>query len=233
MNKYCIIVAGGKGKRMGEQLPKQFLLLQGKPILMHTLEAFSVAVPNIPLLLVLPAQFHSLWMELCRKHGFTVAHELIAGGKERFHSVQNALHTLFELFPVSADSAIAIHDGVRPLVSKELIQQAFVSVTSSKAVIPVIPVADSIRYVDKENHLNKPLSRERVFRVQTPQVFQASILKTAYLQEFQPRFTDDATVVEHAGYPVHLIPGDAKNIKITFPEDKVLANYWLTAKQRP
>jgi 2-C-methyl-D-erythritol 4-phosphate cytidylyltransferase len=209
--KYAIIVAGGIGKRMGGGIPKQFMILKGKPILMHTMEKFHSFDPNIKLILVLPAQQHGEWQELIKQYSFTLQHQLTTGGLERFHSVSNGLQC------IPFDGLVAIHDGVRPLVSLETIERCFMGAASYGTAIPVLQATESIRWSDKNS--NKAMDRNQFFLVQTPQVFSCKLLKEAYEQPFDIKFTDDASVVEKMGIDVHLVDGNPENIKITRPID--------------
>lgn len=218
MKKYAIIVAGGKGLRMGSDIPKQFLLLAGKPVLMHTLEAFS-KLGDIELILVLPANQISYWLELCPKYNFTVLHTLVEGGETRFNSVKNGLGAI----PNSADSGlVAIHDGVRPFVSSEIIQNSFSLAAIKGNAVASIQPKDSIRHL--EGQLSKSVDRSKYVLVQTPQTFQINLIKKAYEGASNPsQYTDDASVAEGAGFSIALIDGDYRNIKITTSEDLVIA----------
>ena len=225
MIHYAIIVAGGKGQRMGKNTPKQFLLLNGKPVLMHTLRAFYSSTKNIQILLVISKDDHKYWKELCEQHHFSIPHTLLSGGEHRFDSVKNGLTFIFENEKLIDDVFVAIHDGVRPLVSTELIERSFNAVYNHKSIVPALPSTDSIRIKeDKEN--SRACPRENVYLIQTPQVFSAEILKKAYEQAYDQDFTDDASVVEKSGYPIHMIEGDIQNIKITYPIDLELATLW-------
>lgn len=226
MAHYAIIVAGGKGHRMEQDVPKQFLLLKKKPVLMYSIEAFHKENENNKIVLVLNDAFHNHWSLLCKKHKFTIPHTLISGGNERYDSVKNGLNFIFSK-ESNLDFLIAIHDGARPLISSELISKIFSLAEDKKCVVPAIQSSDSIRLKTDEITSNS-FPREKVFLIQTPQVFSAKVLKEAYRREFDPNFTDDASVVEKAGFPVYLIDGEIKNIKITYPSDMVLADYWLT-----
>ena len=227
MAHYVIIVAAGKGKRMEEEVPKQFLLLKYKPLLMYSIEAFHKQNENTHIVLVLNEVALELWKSLCKEYRFTIPHTLVSGGKERFNSVKNGLNFIFEKEENLDSLLIAIHDGARPLVSSELIDRGFTSAKEKKCVVPAIQSPDSIRFKENESK-NSSIPREKVFLIQTPQIFAANILKEAYEQDFDPNFTDDASVVEKAGYPVHLIEGDIQNIKVTYPSDMALAEYWLS-----
>ena len=217
MKKYLIIVAGGKGARMNQAVPKQFMLLGGRPVLFHTLEAFYEADPSSMIILVLPEDQKTYWKELCDSFQFSIPHEIVSGGQTRFHSVKNGLEK------VPPDVLVAVHDGVRPLISKELIESAYAAAEKDKAAYPVIPLTDSIR---KCTGLSTSVSEDRsLYRlVQTPQVFHSNILKEAYKQEYREAFTDDISVVEFAGSctPV-MIEGRKDNIKITTSSDLVVA----------
>lgn len=216
MCKYAIIVAGGKGERMGENIPKQFLELNGKPILMHTIEQFYSTYPEAQIILALPENQLDFWEELCYKNEFTkIPHQIVAGGKTRFHSVQNVLAL------VNKEGIVAIHDGVRPLVSKTTIVNCFNAAQQHGNAIPVVDVVDSLRYINKTE--NKAVKRSCYKIVQTPQCFQTALIKKAYQQDFIDDFTDDASVVEATGEKIHLVSGNKENIKITSPEDLVVA----------
>ena len=215
MRKYIIIVAGGKGERMETTTPKQFLLLAGKPILMHTLDAFFRYDLQINIILVLPQAHHDTWARLCKQYNYTTPHQIVAGGKTRFHSVKNALVLVPENVPVG------VHDGVRPLVSQEVIQRCYKEAANHPAVVPVIPIAESIRILNDEG-INQPVDRDRLRIVQTPQVFQSTLLLKSYAAEYSPMFTDDASVVEN-NTPIYLVAGNKENIKITTPEDLIVA----------
>ena len=211
MKKYVIIVAGGKGLRMGSDLPKQFLPVGGKPVLMHTLEVFRKYDAAIQLILVLPREQQDFWKQLCREHDFDVEHRVADGGETRSHSVKNALAL------VQAPGLVGVHDGVRPFVSVEVIRRCYDLAEQHKAVIPVVDVVETLRHLTEVG--SETVSRNDYKLVQTPQVFDVELLKQAYEQEFTPFFTDDASVVEAMGVPVHLAAGNRENIKITTPFD--------------
>ena len=211
MKKYVIIVAGGKGLRMGSDLPKQFLPVGGKPVLMHTLEVFRKYDAAIQLILVLPREQQDFWKQLCREHDFDVEHRGADGGETRFHSVKNGLAL------VQAPGLVGVHDGVRPFVSVEVIRRCYDLAEQHKAVIPVVDVVETLRHLTEVG--SETVSRNDYKLVQTPQVFDVELLKQAYEQEFTPFFTDDASVVEAMGVPVHLAAGNRENIKITTPFD--------------
>lgn len=213
---HTIITAGGKGLRMGAEIPKQFLNLAGKPILLHTLEKFDSIENRGEIVVVLPENEVSTWQEILKKFDVKIPHQITTGGTTRFLSIQNGLAKL-------PDSGyLAIHDGVRPLLSKHLIYNAFEQAIKHKAVIPVIDITDSLREITSEN-TNKSIDRNRIKAVQTPQVFEINLLKAAYKNATSTDFTDDAAVVEAFGHPVHLISGEKQNIKITQPFDLIIA----------
>ena len=219
MKFYAIIVAGGSGKRMQSALAKQFLLLNEKPVMMHTLQAFFDSQFHPEIILVLAKADHDFWRELCIKYHFNIPHTLVEGGEERFHSVRNGLLTIKE------DGVVAIHDAVRPLVSKSLIEKTFASALANGNAVPYIKPSDSVRRIDGE--LSKIINRDHLALIQTPQTFVLTQLRTAYQQSFSKTFTDDASVVEAAGFPINLVEGHRNNIKITYPEDLELANFLL------
>ena len=214
--KYAIIVAGGKGMRMGTDIPKQFLPINGKPILMHTIEAFYKYDPGIQLLLVLPSDQKTYWRHLCKQYDFTIKHKMVEGGETRFHSVQNGLSEVKE------ESLIAVHDGVRPLVTVDLIARLFDAAKTKRAAYPVIPVVDTLRRIVASS--SKIMDRSRFCLVQTPQVFTSKLLIHAYQSDYSEKFTDDATVVEYRRLckPV-MVEGSKENIKITTPIDLIIA----------
>ena len=219
MARSCIIVAGGNGSRMGTDLPKQFLPVRGNPVLMHTIRNFYDFDPLIQLIVVLPADEIVHWKELCHQHHFNLPHLLTAGGDTRYQSVKNGLS-------MADDSdLIAIHDGVRPLVSHETLKRCFKCAEIMGTAIPVLPANESVR--EGTMNTSVPVDRSRYFLVQTPQVFKASLIQESYKQPWIPEFTDDASVVEQAGIAVHLVMGNRENIKITFPEDLRIAEIFL------
>lgn len=213
--KTAIIVAGGKGERMNAVIPKQFLNLQDKPILMHTLKVFYEFDPNMHLILVLPAFQIDYWQELCKKHAFAIKHQIVQGGSTRFESVKNGLSA------ASDHCLIAVHDGVRPLVSLQTIQRCFDAAEQFHTAVPVIELVDSIRQITGNDSLSVDRSCYKL--VQTPQVFEAKLLKSAYNQEFSSLFTDDASVVEALGEIIQLVDGNRENIKITTEMDLKIA----------
>ena len=211
-----LIVAGGRGTRMGGPQPKQFLELAGRPVLMHTLEAFDRWDASARLIVVLPEDQIDTWKRLCEAHAFDRAHRVVAGGETRFHSVRNGLDV------VASDGLIAVHDGVRPLVAPSVIAACFAAAADGGAAVPVVPVVESVREVDADGG-SRPVDRTRLRVVQTPQVFRADVLRAAYCLPYDPRFTDDASVVEASGVAVRLVPGNRENIKLTTPMDLLLA----------
>ena len=220
MYRTALIVAGGKGLRMGSELPQQFLPIGGKPVLMHTLEAFHRFDKRMQLILVLPREQQGFWRELCETHGFNIRHEIADGGETRFHSVKNGLALINGI-----GGMVGVHDGVRPFVSQEVIARCFREAAVRKAVIPVIDVVETVRHLTGSG--SETVNRNDYKLVQTPQVFDADLLRRAYEQEFTPFFTDDASVVEAMGVPVHLVEGNRENIKITTPFDLKVASALL------
>lgn len=220
MKKTVIIVAGGKGLRMGADMPKQYLMLGGKPILMRTVQRFYLFDSSADIILVLPAGHYDYWKELCDKYSFDIPHRVVSGGATRFHSVKNGLAAAAD------EGLIAVHDGVRPFVSVELLERCFAVAEAKGSAIPAIPLSDSIRVIDGE-HGSKAADRSRFRLVQTPQVFDAALLKRAYGCGYSESFTDDASVVEAAGASISLAEGDVRNIKITTPFDLKVAEAML------
>jgi len=224
MRTITIIVAGGSGTRFGAQLPKQFLQLGDKPILMRTIEAFGENRDgSFDVIVTLPADQLELWRRLCEKYGFAVPHRVVAGGETRWHSVKNALDSIGD---VAGVDVIAVHDGVRPLATANLIRRVLEAARRDGAAIPVVPLNDSVRQLvgDGTSHA---LDRSLLRAVQTPQAFDARLLIEAYRQPFAPTFTDDASVVERYGHHVTLVEGEPQNLKITRPMDLALAEYLL------
>jgi 2-C-methyl-D-erythritol 4-phosphate cytidylyltransferase len=211
-----IIVAGGRGLRMGHDVPKQFLPIGGRPVLMHTLDKFFSYDASIKIVLVLPSDQFSYWEALCRKYNFAVPHKLVAGGQTRYNSVKNGLEH------VGNEGVVAIHDGVRPFVDHQTIDKCFKTAQKHGAAIPVREIIESIRKVEGNRSEMRPRTSYRT--VQTPQVFMTSIIKKSYELPFSFDFTDDASVVEAAGYDVTLVEGNRENIKITSPFDLVVAD---------
>lgn len=218
-----IIVAGGSGSRMQSSLPKQFMILGGEPVVARTINTFAEALPGAEIVVVLPKEHISLWKNLAARFDVAV-HKCVEGGKERFDSVKAGIAALSPEVEY-----VAIHDGVRALVSKRLIINAMLKIESVEAVIPVVDAVDSYRVVEGEHNEVIPRSKLRI--VQTPQLFRADILRRAYAQEYDPRFTDDATVVEGLGVKITLIEGERSNIKLTTPEDMVYAEAMIGGKE--
>ena len=218
-----IIVAGGSGRRMGSALPKQFMMLGGMPVLARTINTFSEALPNADLVVVLPEEHIALWRNLASRFDIAV-HRCVAGGKERFHSVLRGLEALNDDVEY-----VAVHDGVRALVSKKLIVRAALAVEEHDAVIPVIDVVDSYRRITEQGSETFPRSELRI--VQTPQMFSAELLRRAYKQEYNPSFTDDASVVEAIGSTITLIDGERSNLKLTTPDDMSWAEWLLSHEE--
>jgi 2-C-methyl-D-erythritol 4-phosphate cytidylyltransferase len=219
MKLYAVIVAGGHGKRMGSELPKQYLELAGKPVLMRTLERFKAFDESIELITVLPENQLRFWAELQKKYSFNIPHTIVKGGKARFYSVRNGLNF------VDVPGLVAIHDGVRPFVSIDTIKRCFQVAEKFGNAVPVISPIDSMRIITETG--STPVNRMNVKIIQTPQVFNAEIIKKAYSQDYLPEFTDDATVLERTGARINLIDGNRENIKITTPEDLVISSALL------
>ena len=226
--EFVIIVAGGKGLRMGGDIPKQFLPIGGKPILMRTLERFRAYSEALQIILVLPEAQQDYWQELCKQYEFQVDYQIANGGQTRFHSVQNGL----ALVPDDAEGVVGVHDGVRPFPSIEVIRRCYETARQTKAVIPVIPVVETVRQILPSNQSNpnavsNPSSitvpRDQYRLVQTPQTFDIQLLKAANRQPYNDGFTDDASVVESYGHPITLVEGNRENIKITTPYDITVA----------
>ena len=239
---YVIIVAGGKGLRMGSDIPKQFLPISGKPVLMRTLERFREYSADLQIILVLPEAQQDYWKELCNRYDFQIEYQLANGGQTRFHSVQNGL----ALVPDDGEGVVGVHDGVRPFPSIEVIRNCYETARTAKAVIPVIPVVETVRHLQDDSSVTVPRGEYRL--VQTPQTFDIQLLKAAYKraqnqtcsdsaereqarpkvkaanrQPYNDGFTDDASVVESYGHAITLVEGNRENIKITTPYDIVVA----------
>ena len=219
MKRYVIIVAGGQGLRMGGSMPKQFRLINRRPVLIHTIEAFIKAYPDIGIVLVLPRNHIEMWKELWRSFDLHVPIQIAEGGASRFESVSNGL----ALIPDDEEAIVGVHDGVRPFVSSDLIHRCYERAECGCAAIPMIPVVDSIRHLQPDG-VSTTLNRKEYFFVQTPQTFPLAMLRAAYAQPYDPTFTDDASVVEHMGERIHLVIGESRNFKLTTPEDLILAN---------
>lgn len=217
MSDYIIVVAGGKGLRMGSDIPKQFLPIGDKPVLMRTLERFREYSDDLQIILVLPEAQQEYWQELCKKYNFKVEYLLANGGQTRFHSVQNGL----ALVPDNAEGVVGIHDGVRPFPSIGVIRNCYETARIAKAVIPVIPVVETVRHLNNDDSMTVPRNEYRL--VQTPQTFDIQLLKAANHQPYNDGFTDDASVVESYGHKITLVEGNRENIKITTPYDLKIA----------
>ncbi len=220
---YALIVGGGSGSRMQSEIPKQFMLLNGRPVLMHTIEALHSSGPAPEIIVVLNTDFHEYWRDLCTRHNFDILHQLVAGGEQRFHSVRNGLKY------VSGDAIVAIHDAVRPCITHKVIDSAFLQAKELGNAVAAVKSRDSIRQKTKTNTVS--LNREDIYLIQTPQVFEIELLNRAYEQEYQIEFTDDASVVERSGVEISLIEGDTRNLKITYPEDILVAEAYLASKK--
>lgn len=223
MLRYAIIVAGGSGSRMGTAVPKQFLEICGLPVILHSCAAFLNAFPDIRLITVIPSAYINEWKEMCALHGYDKICITAEGGPERYHSVKSGLKETS-----TDESLIAVHDSVRPCLSKALIVRAFDEAEKFGAAIPVVPLNDSIR--EKKGVYSAALDRRNFMLVQTPQCFRSDILKRAYLRTYDPSFTDDASLVEASGVNVRLFDGETGNIKITREEDLIVAEYLLSKK---
>jgi 2-C-methyl-D-erythritol 4-phosphate cytidylyltransferase len=219
MDTIAIIVAAGAGTRKGSDLPKQFLLLAGKPIILYTIEAFIQAVPGIKIILVLPQNQLAYCKTLVQNQAYKDQLTFTAGGNTRFQSVSHGLALVPE------GSLVAVHDGVRCLITPDLIKRSFAGAASKGSAIPVVPVSDSLRAIipQKEGQTSHSIDRENIRMVQTPQSFKSTLLKKAFASPYQNSFTDEASVVEAMGQPVYLMEGDPKNIKITRPFDLIVA----------
>jgi 2-C-methyl-D-erythritol 4-phosphate cytidylyltransferase len=231
---YIIIVAGGKGLRMGTDIPKQFLPIGGKPVLMRTLERFREYSADLQIILVLPKAQQDYWKKLCQKHNFTVEYQLTDGGETRFHSVQHGL----ALIPDDVEGVVGVHDGVRPFPSVEVIRNCYETAREKKAVIPVIPIVETVRHLIGESNVqcstfnvqrSVTVPRNDYRLVQTPQCFDIQLLKAANRQSYNDGFTDDASVVEAFGQSITLVEGNRENIKITTPYDIVVAEAILNS----
>jgi len=220
MGKFVVIVAGGSGKRMGNTIPKQFLFLNGKPVLMHTIDAFIGFTETLKIILVLPEGQIDHWKSLCQENNFNTSIQVVIGGETRFQSVKNALDSIKE-----PNGIVAIHDGVRPLINSEVISNTFDAAEKFGSAVAAVPLKDSIRKI--EGKRNVAIERRKFWSIQTPQTFNLALLKKAYQIEYNASFTDDATVMEHDGNDIHLVHGDYKNIKITTKEDLTIAEAFL------
>ena len=221
---YIIIVAGGKGLRMGSDIPKQFLPIGGKPVLMRTIERFREYSAELQIILVLPKAQQDYWRQLCDEYYFNENYELTDGGETRFHSVQHGL----SLIPDDAEGVVGVHDGVRPFPSLDVIRRCYETAREKKAVIPVTPVVETLRHKEKGN-----VYRADYCLVQTPQTFDIQLLKAANRQPYRETFTDDASVVEAFGFDITPVDGNRENIKITTPFDICIAEAILSTHHSP
>jgi 2-C-methyl-D-erythritol 4-phosphate cytidylyltransferase len=221
MKEYALIVAGGKGTRIKSKIPKQFLELNGLPILMHTINAFYRYSEKVNVILVLPADDFDTWAQLCKKHNFNKPVLLQIGGDSRFQSVKNGLSKI-------EDGLVAIHDGVRPLVSEDIIGASFRLAAVHQSAVAAVRLKESIRITDQDN--TKAVDRSKFRLIQTPQTFQVKLIKDAYQMKEDPSLTDDASVAEHAGHIISLFEGSYENIKITTPEDLIIAEALMNKK---
>ncbi|MBS0011138.1 MAG: 2-C-methyl-D-erythritol 4-phosphate cytidylyltransferase [Bacteroidales bacterium] len=215
MHSYLILVAGGRGLRMGAPVPKQFLSLAGKPVIFHTLNKFISYKPGIEIIIALPESIESKWGQLCEQYGFDHHHLVVKGGAERFHSVKNGLSMIRQ------KSLVAVHDAVRPLVSTETLDRCFAMAAQKGTAIPFIQPSESVR--ELAGRSSRPIKRDNIALIQTPQVFRSEIILAAYTKAYKPDFTDDASVVEAAGHKINLVKGNRENIKITTKEDLLVA----------
>ncbi len=219
MQRSTIIVAGGSGKRMGAPVPKQFMLLNGKPLLCRTIDVFRAYDATMPIIVVLPEAHIPIWKALCIGHGFHTEHSIVAGGEERFHSVRNGIAA------VDHNGVVAVHDGVRPMVSVELIARCFDAAEEHGSAIPVVPISSSVREV--MGGTSRSMDRSALRTVQTPQCFRVELLNKAFELPYDAAFTDEATLVERTGVTVQLVEGEDANIKITTPLDLKVAEMLL------
>ncbi|NEU07219.1 2-C-methyl-D-erythritol 4-phosphate cytidylyltransferase [Flavihumibacter sp. R14] len=223
MKYYALIVGGGAGTRMGTDIPKQFLMLNEKPVLMHTIQAFYLSAYKPEIIVVLNIDYHQYWEKLCAEHNFNIPHTLVKAGRQRFYSVKNGLTY------IKGQAIVAIHDAVRPLVSDSLITECFREAELKGNAVCSVQPSDSVRRQLGES--TETINRDEIFLVQTPQTFEIGIIKKAYKQPYRVLFTDDASVVEASGVKINMIPGEKRNLKITFPEDVPIAELFLQKRQ--
>jgi 2-C-methyl-D-erythritol 4-phosphate cytidylyltransferase len=219
MNRYAIIVAGGSGKRFGSQTPKQFTTLKGIPVLMRTIQAFHDFDNALHIIVVLPSENAEFWKSLCNEYNFQIKHKIVTGGQTRFHSVSNGLSE------INGTGIVGIHDAVRPLVSQETLSRCYNVAIELGNAIPAIELVDSIRQITSNTSVQ--VNRDSYRLIQTPQVFNVNIIKKAFEQNYTPEFTDDASVLEKAGYEVNLVEGNRENIKITTQTDMIVAEAFI------
>ena len=229
--RYLIVTAGGSGTRMGASVPKQFLELDGIPILHHTIARFAEACPGLKFITVLPADHLLAWRRYCQRTSLLPPQRLVQGGFTRFHSVKNALQY------VPDGVLVAVHDGVRPLISVEKIREMFAQMETARALIPVVPMVDTLKVLDKAEDGSLRTGegapdRSRIYGAQTPQIFRSEDLKAAYQQGYDTAFTDDASVAQKYGIPLSYIAGERYNIKITEPADLTLAEALYSLSRR-
>jgi len=222
MNRYAVIVAAGSGMRMGAPIPKQFLEVGGRPILMHTLNRFMAFDASIRLVVVLHPDYIEFWRSLCEKHDYSVPHSIVSGGSERFFSVQKAIQSLVD----TEEAIVGIHDAVRPMVSVATLERCYATAQETGSAVPCVSVNDSMRIVDADG--NRSINRSSLRIIQTPQCFRLNLLRRAFTQEYNTAFTDDASVVEALGESIELVEGNRENIKVTTPEDMHWLNLLLT-----
>ncbi len=219
MKKFAILVAGGSGSRMGTEISKQFLVVSGKPVLMHTLQVFYDYDPEIEMILVLPETQQQYWAELCLEYAFPLTHRVVNGGETRFHSVRNGLKLIHN------EGIVFIHDGVRPLVSHQTIERCYQMANKNGNAIPVLNIKESLR--KRKGDQSVSVDRTLYLTVQTPQTFRTEQIHQAFEQDYDPVFTDDSSVAEKAGFPIFMVDGNRENIKITNPEDLIIAEAFL------
>lgn len=226
MERFAILVAGGQGLRMGGDVPKQFLPLGGRPVLMHTIDRFREVFPDMHIIVVLPQGQHDYWHDLCRRHHLEGGFLTAPGGDTRFHSVLNGLNAI----PADVgEGLVGVHDGVRPFVSRDTLRRCYEEAARSGTAVPVVPVVETLRHVSPDGEsMTVPRGDYRL--VQTPQVFSLALLRRAYRQPYAPHFTDDASVVEALGERITLVEGNRENIKLTTPADLLLAKGIMEAR---
>ncbi len=224
MKKFVIIVAGGSGRRMQSNIPKQFLPLNGLPILMHTIKRFYDYDNSVNIILVLPEKHIDYWTNLCKRYNFDINHKIEQGGNTRYHSVQNGLRN------ISENCLVAIHDGVRPLVCIDVIRECYETAAIKKTAVPVIKINDSLRQISENN--NYSVDRDKFVIVQTPQIFLSSLIISAYNKKNNKQFTDDASLVEYCGEKICLVNGNPENIKITGKADIKFAEAYLEKQNK-
>jgi 2-C-methyl-D-erythritol 4-phosphate cytidylyltransferase len=226
MQEFAIIVAGGSGSRMQSEVPKQFIAINGLPILMHTINAFRQYSEQLHIVVVLPESQFDFWNKLCAEYTFTIRYKLVAGGHTRFHSVLNGLNSIQE-----KEGLIAVHDGVRPVIFTKIIAESFRVAAERGSAVASVPLKDSIRIVEGEQQ-NKALDRTQFRLIQTPQTFSLEPMRKAFDLPYRETFTDCASVLEASGFPINLIDGAYENIKITTPEDLLWAEVYLRNENR-